>query len=130
MIYNIIKKLFKKIKNEDTYEINNYSCYLDLSNVKEKVLDKNLQHLNNRRCFICDSVNSTRFLDVSKDVVYFCPKCWEKVSNKYDGIIYNEGGFINMITSLRYQYKEYISKKKNKGRKNCRKKLRRIKTIL
>lgn len=119
----IIKNLFKKIigKSNHEYDVDKDFIYLDISQVRKEVLDNNLSHLNKRRCFICDSIKPSHVLKINKDMFYFCPKCFKKITNKFDGCVYNIGGFANTMMILRYQHQDYLSKKKNKRKRIIKK---------
>lgn len=120
---NKIKKFLKLIKQKlfpNNYKRENeYFSYTCVSSVfDEKKVNKILKvKLNKGRCFICDPIKEGTLIDLHDDsLINLCPKCREKLATQLDGLWYSDMGLLNILMAIRYDYKDYISRKKLKRR--------------
>lgn len=114
---NKIKIFLKLIKQKlflNTYKMENKdSSYTCISSV----FDEEKVKLNKGRCFICDSIKEGTLIDLHDDsLINLCPKCSEKLATQLDGLWYSDMGLLNILMAIRYDYKDYISRKKLKRR--------------
>ena len=88
---------------------------------KQKLFPNNYKlgkgKINKGRCFICDSIKEGSLINLHDGyVINLCPKCSKKLAIRLKGIWYNDIGLLNTFMEIRYDYKDYISRKKLKRR--------------